>query len=84
MAKTPTTDDEIVQINFRAPVSLMKRMDAWADRLNSSGYARWTRNALILAACERAIDEHGTNGETPERTSPRLMHRVRPKSQATR
>jgi hypothetical protein len=84
MAKPPTQDDEIVQLNFRAPVSLMKRLDAWAERLNSSGYARWTRNALILAACERALDEHGTKGETLERTETMPMRRGRPRSQATR
>ncbi len=84
MAKPPTTDDEIVQLNFRAPVSLMKRLDAWAERLNERGYARWTRNALILAACERSLDEHGTKGETPDRTETRPMRRVRPRNQATR
>jgi hypothetical protein len=84
MSKTATTADEIVQIHFRAPAALMKRLDAWAERLNANGYARWTRNALILAACESALEEHGTKGETPERTSPRPMHRVRTKRQATR
>lgn len=56
---------ETVQINLRAPPSLIESVDAWVDKLNAQGHARWTRNAVILAAVERALEVHGEKGEAP-------------------
>jgi hypothetical protein len=70
MAKPSAPADETTQLHLRVPTALVKRLDAWLEHLNARGYARWTRAALIVAACEQALDAHAATGAAPERPAP--------------
>lgn len=61
----PKPGEAVVQAGFRAPQALLDRLDAWAEKLNETTHARWTRNGIILAVVERALDERGAKGEAP-------------------
>lgn len=61
----PKAGESVVQAGFRAPQSVLDRLDAWAEKLNETTHARWTRNAIILAIVERALDERAAKGEAP-------------------
>ena len=59
-------EDGTVQLNLRAPRDVADKLTAWVDSLNSraaSRGVRWNRNAVILAAVERALSERAPDGE---------------------
>ena len=64
MAK-PKTSADLTQTAFRAPAEMIEALDRWAERLNETTHARWSRNAIILAVVERALKERGEKGDSP-------------------
>ena len=50
----------------RVPNELLLSLDAWASRLNKGSLGpQWTRNDVIRAVLQRAVDERGKKGEQP-------------------
>ena len=64
MAK-PKASADLTQTAFRAPAEMIEALDRWAERLNETTHARWSRNAIILAGVERALKERGEKGASP-------------------
>jgi len=65
-ATVESDDARIVQVNLRAPAKVVRALSEWADALNAratSRGVRWDRNAVMVAALERALTDRSPDGE---------------------